>query len=109
MMSVIPDYPRMRERTGYYVGGILAGVAYAVPLLLLLNRVLHLPMFVALVGMGEFVASYLAQSKGNIRFVGSEMGMIFPLIMVLPWETNRTGCRPPSTTERGASGSRQVF
>jgi hypothetical protein len=86
LLSVFPDYPRMRERTGYYVGGILAGVAYAVPALLLLNRVLHLPMFVALVVLGEFVASYVAQSKGNIRFVGIEMGMIFPLIMVLPLE-----------------------
>src|SRR5262249_42907663 len=80
MISVIPDYPRMRERTGSYVGGTLAGVAYAVPSLLLRNRVLHLPMFVALVGLGEFLASYIAQSKGNIRFVGIEMGMIFPLM-----------------------------
>lgn len=90
MISVIPDFPRMRERTGYYVGGILAGVAYAVPSLLLLNRALHLPMFVALVGLGEFLSSYLAQSKGNIRFVGVEMGMIFPLIMVLPFEKIQT-------------------
>jgi hypothetical protein len=90
LMSVIPDYPRMRERTGYYVGGILAGVAYAVPSLLLLNRVLHLPMLVALVALGEFVASYLAQSKGNVRFVGVEMGMIFPLMLVLPLEKVQT-------------------
>jgi hypothetical protein len=90
MMSVIPDYSRMRERTGSYVAGILAGVAYAVPSLLLLNRVLHLPMFVALVVLGEFIASYLAQSKGNIRFVGVEMGMIFPLMMVLPWDRVQT-------------------
>ena len=87
LISVIPDYPRMRERTGHYVGGILAGVAYAVPSLLLLNRVLHLQMLVALVALGEFVASYLAQSKGNIRFVGIEMGMIFPLLLVLPLDT----------------------
>jgi uncharacterized membrane protein YccC len=86
LISVIPDYPRMRERTGHYVGGILAGVAYAVPALLLVNRVLHLPMFVALVGLGEFIASYVAQSKGNVRFVGIEMGMIFPLMLVLPLE-----------------------
>jgi uncharacterized membrane protein YccC len=90
MMSVIPDLQKMRERTGSYVGGILAGVAYAVPSLLLLNRVLHLPMFVALVGLGEFVSSYLAQAKGNIRFVGIEMGQIFPLIMVLPLEKIQT-------------------
>jgi riboflavin transporter FmnP len=90
MMSVIPDLQKMRERTGEYVGGILAGVAYAVPSLLLLNRVLHLPMFVALVGLGEFVSSYLAQSKGNIKFVGFAMGMIFPLIMVLPCEQIQT-------------------
>jgi hypothetical protein len=84
MMIVIPDFLKMRERTGYYIGGILAGVAYAVPALLLLNRVLHLPMFVALVAFGEFVASYLAQSEGNIKFVGTEMGLIFPLMLVLP-------------------------
>jgi hypothetical protein len=68
----------------------LAGVAYAIPSLLLLNRVLHLPMFVALVGLGEFVSSYLAQSKGNVKFVGIEMGQIFPLIMVLPFEKIET-------------------
>jgi hypothetical protein len=90
MISVIPDYVKMRERTGYYVGGILAGVAYAVPSLLLLNRVLHLPMFVALVGLGEFLASYIAQSRGNIRVVGIEMGQIFPLVMVLPFEKIET-------------------
>jgi uncharacterized membrane protein YccC len=90
LISVIPDYPRMRERTGYYVGGILAGIAYAVMALLLVNRVLHLPMFVALVVLGEFVASYVAQSKGNIRFVGIEMGMIFPLMLVLPLEKVQT-------------------
>jgi hypothetical protein len=90
LMSVIPDLQKMRERTGYYVGGILAGVAYAVPSLLLLNRVLHLPMLIALVGLGEFLASYLAQAKGNIKFVGTEMGMIFPLIMVLPCEKIET-------------------
>src|SRR5262249_53252971 len=84
LISVIPDFPRMRERTGYYVAGILAGIAYAVPALLLVNRVLHLPMFVALVGFGEFLASYIAQSKGNNRFRGIEMGMLFPLLLVLP-------------------------
>jgi hypothetical protein len=86
MMSVIPDFQKMRERSGHYVGGILAGVAYAVPALLLLNRVPHLPMFVALVALGEYLASYLAQSKGNIQFVGTEMGMIFPLLLVVPFE-----------------------
>ncbi|MBV8608628.1 MAG: FUSC family protein [Singulisphaera sp.] len=90
MISVIPDFQKMRERTGYFVGGILAGIAYAVPSLLLLNRVLHLPMFVALVGLGEFLSSYLAQSKGNIQFVGTEMGTIFPLIMVLPCDQIQT-------------------
>jgi uncharacterized membrane protein YccC len=90
MLSVIPDFQKMRERTGHYIGGILAGIAYAVPSLLLLNRVLHLPMFIALVGLGEFLSSYLAQSKGNIRFVGTEMGMIFPLIMVLPCDKVQT-------------------
>jgi hypothetical protein len=47
-------------------------------------------MFVALVGLGEFLASYLAQSKGNIKFVGTEMGTIFPLIMVLPCDKIQT-------------------
>jgi uncharacterized membrane protein YccC len=84
MMAVIPDFQKMRERTGYYVGGILAGVAYAVPALLLLNRVLHLPMFVGLVALGEFLASYFSQSEGDIKFVGIEMGLIFPLMLVLP-------------------------
>lgn len=83
MMSVIPDFHKMREQTGYYVGGILAGVAYAVPALLLLNRVLHWPMFVVLVALGEFLASYLAQSQGPIKFIGVEMGLIFPLMLVL--------------------------
>jgi hypothetical protein len=90
LISVIPDLQKMDERTGYYVGGILAGVAYAVPALLLLNRVLHLPMFVALVGLGEFVSSYLAQAKGNIKFVGIEMGVIFPLMLVLPCDKIET-------------------
>ncbi|HEV3164721.1 MAG TPA: FUSC family protein [Isosphaeraceae bacterium] len=94
LISVIPDLQKMRERTGYYVGGILAGVAYAVPSLLLLNRVLHLPMFVALVGLGEFLSSYVAQSTRNIKFVGIEMGMIFPLLMVLPCDKVQT----PGTT-----------
>jgi uncharacterized membrane protein YccC len=90
MVSVIPDLQKMRERTGHYVGGILAGVAYAIPSLVLLNRVLHLPMFVALVGLGEFLASYLAQSPGNLKFVGIEMGMIFPLLLVLPCDKIET-------------------
>jgi uncharacterized membrane protein YccC len=90
LLSVIPDFERMRERSAFYIGGILAGVAYAIPALLLLNRVLHTPMFVALVVLGVFFASYLAQSKGNIRFVGIEMGQIFPLIMILPCEKIET-------------------
>jgi len=90
LIAVIPDYPRMRERVEYFVGGILAGVAFAVPSLLLLNRVFHLPMQVALVGLGMFVSSYLALSKGNIRFVGIEMGTIFPLMMVLPFDKVQT-------------------
>jgi uncharacterized membrane protein YccC len=94
MISVIPDYPRMQERTAHYVGGILAGVAYAVPALLLLNRVPRMAMFVALVALGTFVASYIAQSKGNVRFVGIEMGMIFPLLLVLPFDMVQS----PSTT-----------
>jgi len=84
LVSVIPDFQKMRDRTEYYVGGILAGVAYAVPSLLLVNRVLHLPTFVGLVALGEFLASYIAQSERNIKFVGIEMGLIFPLLLVLP-------------------------
>jgi hypothetical protein len=84
MLAVIPDYASMQQRTTYYVGGILAGIAYAVSSLLLVNRVLHLPFFVALVAFGMFISSFIYQGKGDTRFVGYEMGVIFPLLLILP-------------------------
>jgi uncharacterized membrane protein YgaE (UPF0421/DUF939 family) len=70
------------ERVAGRGAGILLGT--------LLVSLLGEQKLLALVALGEFVAPYLTQSKGNIRFVGLEMGMILPLMMVLPCEKIQT-------------------
>ena len=94
LFAVLPDFQQLHARYKVYMAGIVAGLATGVVMILILVRLPHLPVLVGLIFLGMFVASYLNQSPGPLRFVGSEMGQIFTLTVVTPIEQIQS----PATT-----------
>ena len=86
MFSVIPDLQAMIANRRAFLGGFLLPVPTAILSLLLLNRLPHLPLLVALIALAEFLASYMAQGKSRIKSVGSIFGMIYPMLIISPYQ-----------------------
>ncbi len=86
LLSVIPDLQSMIANRRVFVGGILAATFAAVPTFLILNRLPHFPLFVAIIAGALFVASWIAQSSRPWKGAGTEFGTIFPLLVIAPFD-----------------------
>ena len=66
--------------------GAVLGSAWALFALLILTQIDHFPLLLVLVFFGMFLAAYLAKTGGRYAYAGVQMGLVLPLIVVVPSE-----------------------
>ena len=86
LLSVIPDLQSMIARRRVYVGGFLSATVAAVVTYLILNRLPHFALYVAIIGFSFFTASWVAQGPTDFKSVGTEFGTVFPLLVIRPFD-----------------------
>jgi uncharacterized membrane protein YccC len=86
VLTVSPSIGALLQKGVLRVVGALLGTTWAIGSFLLLTGLPHLPLLLLLLFGGMFVASYLARTGGAHSYTGIQMGLVLPLLLVVPGE-----------------------
>jgi uncharacterized membrane protein YccC len=84
VLTVTPGIQALLQKGALRVAGVLLGTAWAVGSFLLLNWLPHLPLLLLLTFGGMFVASYMTRTGGPYSYAGLQMGLVLPMLLVVP-------------------------
>jgi uncharacterized membrane protein YccC len=84
LLTVTPGIHELLEKSGLRIAGALAGAAWATGSFFFLNWVPHFLLLLVLLFFGMFVASYLTRTGGSHSYFGLQMGLVLPLVLVVP-------------------------
>jgi hypothetical protein len=84
VLTVVPDLHQLLRKGELRVLGVLLAMAYAFCSFVLLVRLQHFPLLVVLLFVGSYLATYLARAGGDWAYAGVQMGLVLPMILVVP-------------------------
>jgi uncharacterized membrane protein YccC len=84
MVSVAPDVQAALRKGELRLLGALLAVAWAALTFIAVVRMPHLLMLTVMLFVGMFLAAYLARVGGSYAYAGVQMGLVVPLLVVVP-------------------------
>jgi uncharacterized membrane protein YccC len=84
MLTTTPDLQATIWKGEMRLAGAVLALAWGLGTFALLSRSPHLILFAALLFGGMFTAGYLARASGVYAYAGVQMGLVLPLIVVVP-------------------------
>jgi uncharacterized membrane protein YccC len=84
MLTVAPDLQSSLRKGELRLVGALLATLWATAGYLLLGQSPHFAVLVIVLFLGTFVAAYLARMGGTYSYAGLQMGLVLPLILVIP-------------------------
>ena len=84
MLTVAPDLHVLVRKGELRLVGALLAMAYAMGSFVILVQMPHFLLLVVLLFLGSYLATYLAQTGGDWAYAGVQMGLVLPMIVVVP-------------------------
>lgn len=84
LLTIVPDMHSLLWKGELRLLGALMAIAFACCSFLILLRLPHFPILVALTFLGSYLASYLTRTGGDWSYAGLQMGLVLPMILVVP-------------------------
>jgi len=84
LLTVAPDLHALLWKGELRLLGALLAMVYAFCSFVILVRMPHFPLLVVLLFLGSYLATYLAQTGGDWAYAGVQMGLVLPMILVVP-------------------------
>ena len=84
LLTVTPHVQAMILKGELRLAGALLAVAWAIATFVLVGLLPHLPLLAALLFLGQFVATYLTRTGGTYAYAGVQMGLVLPMLVVVP-------------------------
>lgn len=84
MLNIAPDLHALLRKGELRLAGAFLAAAWGGLAFLLLGRLPHLGLLVALLFAGMFVAAYLTRTLGANSYAGLQMGLVLPLVLIVP-------------------------
>lgn len=84
ILTIAPDLHALVLKGELRLVGALLAMAYAFGSFVILMRLPHFPLLVALLFLGSYLATYLARTGGDWAYAGFQMGLVLPMILVVP-------------------------
>jgi uncharacterized membrane protein YccC len=84
MLTIAPDLQALLRKGELRLAGAGLAVAFSVLSLLLLMRLPYFALLAALLFLGMLLAGYLARVSATRSYAGVQMGLVLPLILVVP-------------------------
>ncbi len=84
LLTIAPDLQSMLRKGELRLLGAVLGTAWALGSFLLLVQLPHFLLLEALLFLGMFLAAYLTRTSQTYSYVGLQMGLVLPMVLVLP-------------------------
>lgn len=84
VMGVMPDVQTEALKGGQRFLGAILGTMMAAVIVFFVARVPHVSLLGALLFVGMLIASYLSRTAGKHAYVGVQMGLVLPMLVVMP-------------------------
>jgi hypothetical protein len=84
LLTVSPHLQAMILKGELRIAGLLLATVWALVIFLFVGLVPHFPLLAGMLFLGQFVADYLTRTAGKYSYVGLQMGLVLPLIVVGP-------------------------
>jgi uncharacterized membrane protein YccC len=84
MLTVVPDLQALLRKGQLRIAGVVLGAGWGFGAFLLLNYLPHFLLLMALLFLGMFVAAYITRVAGEHSYAGLQMGLVLPMILVVP-------------------------
>lgn len=83
-LTLAPDIQGLLWKGELRLLGAFLGTVWGLGSFLLLGQVDHFAVMIVLLFFGIFLAAYLAKAGGDYAYAGVQMGLVLPLILVVP-------------------------
>lgn len=84
ILTAAPDLQGVLLKGKLRLGGAMLGAAWGLGSFLILSRLPYLSLLAVLLFLGLFVAAYLTRILGAKSYLGLQMGLVIPLVLVVP-------------------------
>jgi uncharacterized membrane protein YccC len=84
VLTIAPDLQALLLKGECRILGALCGGGWALLSFAILSFLPHLALLALLLFLGMFIAAYVARAGGDYAYVGYQMGLVTPLLLVVP-------------------------
>ncbi|HKD02813.1 MAG TPA: FUSC family protein [Terriglobales bacterium] len=84
VLTVTPHVQAMILKGELRLAGAFLATVWALGTFLVVGLVPHLALLAVLLFLGQFVAAYLTRTAGKYDYVGLQMGLVLPMLVVAP-------------------------
>jgi uncharacterized membrane protein YccC len=84
LLTVTPHVQAMILKGELRIAGALLAAAWALGSFVLVGVLPHFPLLAALLFLGQFVAGYVTRTAGKYAYLGVQMGLVLPMLLVAP-------------------------
>jgi hypothetical protein len=84
LLTVTPHLQALLLKGELRIAGLALGTLWSLGTFLLVNVVPYFPLLVALIFLGQLIATYMTRTAGTYAYAGLQMGLVIPLVVVAP-------------------------
>lgn len=84
VLTITPSIQELLRKGQLRVVGALLASAWTLGTFFVLARLPHFPLLLGLLFLGTFLAAYLARASKTWSYAGVQMGLVLPLLLVVP-------------------------
>lgn len=84
LLTITPDYQSLVRKSELRTAGAVLAIIFASAALVLLVRRPSLPLLMAALFLGTYLAVMLARTSSRWDYAGVQMGLVLPMILVVP-------------------------
>ncbi len=84
ILTAAADVQALLLKGEFRLEGALLATAWCLGAFVVMSRLPHLSLLAAFLFAGVYIAAYLAKVLGPAAYLGSQMGLVIPLVLVVP-------------------------
>jgi uncharacterized membrane protein YccC len=84
ILTITPDIQTLLRKGELRIFGALFGTVWALVSFLILSRLPHFLLLEVLLFSGMFLAAYLTRASTTYSYLGLQMGLVLPMVLILP-------------------------
>ncbi len=84
LLTITPHLQALIQKGELRIAGLLLATLWSLLTFVLVGLLPYFPLLAVLVFLGMFISTYVALTAGTYAYVGVQMGLVIPLVVVIP-------------------------